>query len=180
MPTARAMRKIVPAQSYCSEQLGKADVPIAEVQCGRVRAIYHTKRRSDFITILLDAASCTRLSTERTHVLPVTEKFFPQNLGTTKIKFGWDAFLIKPLIVIHLISLESSANTMLGEPYLFADVPFDFEGNQPQVHAGDVFAVTGSSKRKLPEIACAIDRQGVNIYNVNAVRTHFVLTAEFR
>ena len=69
---------------------------------------------------------------------------------------------------------------MLGEPYLFADVPVDFEGNQPQVLAGDVYAVSGSSKRKVPEIACAIDRQGVNIYNVNDVRNNFALTAELR
>ena len=69
---------------------------------------------------------------------------------------------------------------MLGEPYLFADVPVDFEGNQPQVHAGDVFAVSGTSKRKLPEIACAIDGQGVNIYNVNAVRIDIFSAAELR
>ena len=72
------------------------------------------------------------------------------------------------------MSFESLAITMFGEPYLFADVAIDLEGDQPQVHAGDVFAVSDSSKRKLPEIACAIDRQGVNIYNVNAVRIHIV------
>lgn len=78
------------------------------------------------------------------------------------------------------MSFESSAITMLGEPYLFADVPVDFEGTQPQVHAGDVFAVSDSSKRKLPEIACAIDRQGINIYNVKAMGTHVVFKAELR
>lgn len=78
------------------------------------------------------------------------------------------------------MSFESSAITMLGEPYLFSDVPIDLEGNQPQVHAGDVFAVSGSSKRKIPEIACAIDRQGVNIYNVKTIRTYIIFKAELR
>ena len=57
---------------------------------------------------------------------------------------------------------------MLGEPYPVADILADLEGNRPQVLAGDVFAISGSRRRKRSEVALAIDRQGVNIYDVNA------------
>jgi hypothetical protein len=55
---------------------------------------------------------------------------------------------------------------MIQNPYALAEVPQDLTGTSVQVHAADVYAIAGSKKRKRTEIALAIDRQGVNIYDV--------------
>ena len=55
---------------------------------------------------------------------------------------------------------------MLERPYTIADIPPDLKGSTSETFASDVYAISGSRKRKRSEIALAIDRQGVNIYNV--------------
>ena len=56
---------------------------------------------------------------------------------------------------------------MIQKPYLLADIPHDITGTPGSILAADVLAVTGSKKRKRSELAIAIDRQGINIYNVS-------------
>ena len=55
---------------------------------------------------------------------------------------------------------------MIGEPYTVDTIPPDLTGTEANVYTCDVFAVSGLRKRKRSEIAIAIDRQGVNIYDV--------------
>lgn len=55
---------------------------------------------------------------------------------------------------------------MIQNPYLLADIQQDLTGLHGNVLASDVLAVTGSKKRKRSELALAIDRQGINIYDV--------------
>ena len=61
---------------------------------------------------------------------------------------------------------------MIQRPYLLADLQPDLAGLPGNVHTTDVLAVTGSEKRKRSELALAIDRQGINVYDVS-LRTHF-------
>lgn len=56
---------------------------------------------------------------------------------------------------------------MIQKPYLLADIQPDFTGLPGNIHATDVLAVAGSKKRKRSELALAIDRQGINIYDVS-------------
>ena len=55
---------------------------------------------------------------------------------------------------------------MIQKPYLLAYIPHDLTGLPENVFAADVLAVAGSKKRKRSELALAIDRQGINIYDV--------------
>lgn len=55
---------------------------------------------------------------------------------------------------------------MIQTPYALAEIPQDITGTSGQVHAADVYTIAGSKKRKRSEITLAIDRQGVNIYDV--------------
>lgn len=55
---------------------------------------------------------------------------------------------------------------MIQKPYTLAEIPRDITGASGNILSGDVFAVTGSKKRKRTELALAIDREGVNIYDV--------------
>ena len=55
---------------------------------------------------------------------------------------------------------------MIQKPYLLADIPLDLTGLPKNVFAADVLAVAGSKKRKRSELALAIDRQGISIYDV--------------
>lgn len=55
---------------------------------------------------------------------------------------------------------------MIQKPYLLADIQQDLNG-LPNILATDVLAVAGSKKRKRSELALAIDRQGINIYDVS-------------
>ena len=61
---------------------------------------------------------------------------------------------------------------MIQKSYLLADIRRDLTGLPGNVHAADVVAVAGSKKRKRSELALAIDRQGINIYDVS-LRTDF-------
>lgn len=56
---------------------------------------------------------------------------------------------------------------MIRKPYLLADIQQDLTGIPGNVLATDVLAVAGSKKRKRSELALAIDRQGINIYDVS-------------
>ncbi|KAG8530464.1 uncharacterized protein KY384_004967 [Bacidia gigantensis] len=56
---------------------------------------------------------------------------------------------------------------MLGEPYLIADVPSDLTGVHGNVFATDVYSFSTLERKKRSEVALAIDRQGINIYDVN-------------
>ena len=55
---------------------------------------------------------------------------------------------------------------MMVKPYLLADIQQDLTGLPGNVLAADVLAVAGSKKRKRSELVLAIDRQGINIYDV--------------
>jgi len=56
---------------------------------------------------------------------------------------------------------------MLQNPYNLADIPPDLTGSVGNVLTSDVQAVAGSKKRKRAELAVAVDRQNVNIYDVD-------------
>ena len=56
---------------------------------------------------------------------------------------------------------------MIQKPYVLADIPHDITGSPGSIHAAEVFAVAGPKKRKRSELAIAVDRQGVNIYDVS-------------
>ena len=56
---------------------------------------------------------------------------------------------------------------MIQTPFLLAEVPQDLTGLPGNLLAADVYAVAGSRKRKRSELALAIDRQGINIYDVS-------------
>ena len=55
---------------------------------------------------------------------------------------------------------------MIQKPYLLADIPQDLLG-AGNIRAADVLAVAGIKKRKRSELALAVDRQGINIYDVS-------------
>lgn len=55
---------------------------------------------------------------------------------------------------------------MIQEPYVLADLQQDLAGLPRNVYSTDVFAIAGSKKRKRSELALAIDRQGIDIYDV--------------
>lgn len=55
---------------------------------------------------------------------------------------------------------------MIEKSYVLADIPNDLVGSAGRVLVEDVYAIAGLKKRKRSEIAVAIDRQGVNIYDV--------------
>ena len=61
---------------------------------------------------------------------------------------------------------------MIGEPYTIAQIPPDLTGKTGKLFTSDVNAVSGSGKKKRSEIAIAIDRQGINVYDV--IRVHVV------
>ena len=56
---------------------------------------------------------------------------------------------------------------MIQKPFLLAEIPQDLTGLPGNVLASDVLAVAGSKKRKRSELALAIDRQGISIYDVS-------------
>lgn len=55
---------------------------------------------------------------------------------------------------------------MIEKSYVIADMPNDLIGSAGRVLVEDVYAIAGLKKRKRSEIAVAINRQGVNIYDV--------------
>ena len=55
---------------------------------------------------------------------------------------------------------------MSQEPQVIAEIPQDITGSSRNILSSDVYAVAGSQNKKRSEIALAIDRQGVNIYDV--------------
>ena len=57
---------------------------------------------------------------------------------------------------------------MIQKPYLLADIPNDITGLSGNILATDVLAIAGAQKRKRSELALAIDRQGINIYDVSS------------
>ncbi len=56
---------------------------------------------------------------------------------------------------------------MIQKPYLLAGIQQDLTGSHGNILATDIFTVAGSKKRKRSELALAIDRQGINIYDVS-------------
>ncbi len=54
----------------------------------------------------------------------------------------------------------------IEEPQTLAEIPRDLTGSLGSILASNVCAVAGQQKKKRHEVALAIDRQGVNIYNV--------------
>lgn len=56
---------------------------------------------------------------------------------------------------------------MIPKPYLLAEIPQDLTGSPGNLLAAEVYAIAGSKKRKRSELALAIDRQGINIYDVS-------------
>ena len=62
-------------------------------------------------------------------------------------------------------------NNMMQRPYILADIPQDLTGSIGRVLTANVYGLRGSSFRKRPEIAIAIDRQVINIYNVGTLCT---------
>ena len=52
------------------------------------------------------------------------------------------------------------------EPRSIAEIPRDLTGSSGRTQASNVYAISGQQKKKRSEFALAIDRQGVNIYNV--------------
>ena len=56
---------------------------------------------------------------------------------------------------------------MIQEPYILADLQQDLTGLPRNVYFTDVFAIAGSKKRKRSELALAIDRQAIDIYDVS-------------
>ena len=56
---------------------------------------------------------------------------------------------------------------MIQKPYVLADIKQDLTGLPRNVYSTDVFAIAGSKKRKRSELALAIDRQGIDIYDVS-------------
>ena len=56
---------------------------------------------------------------------------------------------------------------MTQKVLLLADIQQDFTGLSGNVFVTDVYALAGTGKRKRSELALAIDRQGINIYDVS-------------
>ena len=69
-------------------------------------------------------------------------------------------------MLLWLLQTVNITETMIHKPYHLADIPHDLTGLPENVFAADVLAVTGYRKRKRSELALAIDRQGINIYDV--------------
>lgn len=63
--------------------------------------------------------------------------------------------------------MSGFTGNMIQKTYLLADIQQDLTGVHGNVLACDVLAVAGSKKRKRSELALAIDRQGINIYDVS-------------
>jgi hypothetical protein len=59
---------------------------------------------------------------------------------------------------------------MLRRPSLLAQLPRPLDAEDGEIFAGDVFTVCGSEKRKRSELAVAIDREEVGIFDVNLAR----------
>lgn len=55
---------------------------------------------------------------------------------------------------------------MTGQPYTVAEIPSYSTTHHSHVFSSNVYAISNNKKRKRSEIALAIDRQGVNIYDV--------------
>lgn len=55
---------------------------------------------------------------------------------------------------------------MIQTPYTLAEISRDITGAPVNILAADVYTIAGPKKRKRTELALAIDRQGVNIYDV--------------
>jgi hypothetical protein len=55
---------------------------------------------------------------------------------------------------------------MIQNPYTLAEISRDISGSSGKILSADVHAVAGSKKRKRTELVLAIDREGVNIYDV--------------
>ena len=58
---------------------------------------------------------------------------------------------------------------MIQEPQVIAEIPQDIIGSHGKILPSDIYAVVGSQKKKRSEIALVIDRQGVNIYDVQSL-----------
>ena len=55
---------------------------------------------------------------------------------------------------------------MFGRPHVLAEIPQDLTESNGQILTSDVSSVSGSRKRKRPEIAVGVDFQAVKLYNV--------------
>lgn len=60
----------------------------------------------------------------------------------------------------------SRLDEVFEEPQSIAELSRDLTGSLGRVQASDVHAIFGQQKKKRCEFALAVDRQGVNIYDV--------------
>ena len=58
---------------------------------------------------------------------------------------------------------------MSQELFLLAKIPQDITGSSGRILASDVYTAAGFRRKKRSELALAIDRQGVNIYDVRSL-----------
>jgi hypothetical protein len=59
---------------------------------------------------------------------------------------------------------------MLRRPSLLAQLPRPLDAESGKIFAGDVFTVRGNERWKRSELAVAIDREEVGIFDVNLPR----------
>lgn len=58
----------------------------------------------------------------------------------------------------------------MQEPHIIAEIPQDVTGSLGKIQASNVCTVAGVQKKKRSEIALAIDRQGLNVYDVQVLQ----------
>ena len=51
---------------------------------------------------------------------------------------------------------------------VIAEIPRDITGSSGKILTSDVYGVAGGQKRKRSELALAVDRQSINIYDVQS------------
>lgn len=57
---------------------------------------------------------------------------------------------------------------MIQTPHTLVNLPVSLHASQSKTFAADVHTLVGSRKRKRPELAVALDHEGVNIYDVHS------------
>ncbi|SLM36424.1 hypothetical protein LPUS_05981 [Lasallia pustulata] len=59
---------------------------------------------------------------------------------------------------------------MIQTPHTLVNLPVSLHASQSKTFAADVHTLVGSRKRKRPELAVALDHEGVNIYDIRSSR----------
>ena len=55
---------------------------------------------------------------------------------------------------------------MIQRPYTLATLPVPLNASHGKILAADIHSLSGPRKRKRPELAVAVDNDGINIYSV--------------